>query len=103
MGWVGPGTRFDVLPLVISGPDGKPKLFEIPDDIIPRVKITHPRLESFAELDLEWYGLPAVSGMLLEVAGIQFPACPFSGWYALSEIATRDLLDEHRYNLKQAC
>ena len=37
--------------------------------------------------------------MLLEVGGIQFPACPFSGWYALTEIATRDLLDPHRYNL----
>ena len=45
------------------------------------------------------YGLPAVSGMLMEVGGIQFPTCPFSGWYALSEIATRDLLDPHRYNI----
>ena len=35
----------------------------------------------------------------MEVGGIQFPTCPFSGWYALSEIATRDLLDPHRYNI----
>jgi nitric oxide synthase oxygenase domain/subunit len=52
-------------------------------------------------LALEWYALPAVSGMLLEVGGIQFPTCPFSGWYAVTEVATRDLLDEHRYNLLQ--
>ena len=38
---------------------------------------------------------------LLPIGGIQFPACPFSGWYAVTEIATRDLLDEHRYNLLQ--
>ena len=50
---------------------------------------------------IEWYALPAVSGMLLEIGGIQFPTCPFSGWYAVTEIATRDLLDEHRYNLLQ--
>ena len=99
MGWIGKGTRFDVLPLVLSGPDGKPKLFEIPEEFIPRVKITHPTIEAFATLDFEWYGLPAVSGMLLDIAGIQFPACPFSGWYALSEVATRDLLDEQRYDL----
>ena len=56
-------------------------------------------LKRFEKLGLQWYGLPAVSGMLMEMGGIQFPACPFSGWYALSEIATRDLLDPHRYNL----
>ena len=50
---------------------------------------------------LEWYALPAVSGMLLEIGGIQFPTCPFSGWYAVTEVATRDLLDEHRDNLLQ--
>ena len=90
-----------MLPLVLSGPDGIPKLFDIPSDIIKRVPIRHPTLPEFEQLNLEWYGLPAVSGMLLEIGGLQFPACPFSGWYCLTEVATRDLLDEQRYNLLQ--
>ena len=83
----------------MSGFDGNPVYFEIPDELIMRVNIKHPTLPEFEKLNLQWYGLPAVSGMLMEIGGIQFPTCPFSGWYALSEIATRDLLDPHRYNL----
>lgn len=49
-------------------------------------------------MGLEWYGLPAVSGMMLDVGGIEFPAAPFSGWYMVTEIACRDLGDTHRYN-----
>lgn len=59
---------------------------------------SYPKLES---LSLEWFGLPAVSSMQFEVGGIPFPCAPFSGWYSLNEIATRDLLDEQRYNLRQ--
>ena len=64
-----------------------------------RVKINHAKIPEIGKMGLQWYGLPAVSGMLMEVGGIQFPACPFSGWYAVTEITTRDLLDPHRYNL----
>lgn len=48
---------------------------------------------------LEWYALPAVSSMMLDVGGIEFPAAPFSGWYMVTEIASRDLCDGHRYNI----
>jgi len=101
IGWKGNGGNFDVLPLILSESDGIPKIFEIPEEIIMRVNIKHPTLPGIEKLNLEWYALPAVSGMLMEIGGIQFPACPFSGWYAVTEIATRDLLDEHRYNLLQ--
>lgn len=50
-------------------------------------------------MDLEWYALPAVSGMMLDVGGIEFPATPFSGWYMVTEIACRDLCDANRYNV----
>lgn len=61
---------------------------------------THaPRLEWFAALGLRWYALPAVSNMLLEIGGLEFPAAPFSGWYMSSEIGTRNLCDPHRYNI----
>ncbi|XP_042129140.1 nitric oxide synthase 3 isoform X2 [Peromyscus maniculatus bairdii] len=57
------------------------------------------RLEWFAALGLRWYALPAVSSMLLEIGGLEFPAAPFSGWYMSSEIGMRDLCDPHRYNI----
>uniref|UniRef100_A0A8I3VYT6 Nitric oxide synthase n=1 Tax=Callithrix jacchus TaxID=9483 RepID=A0A8I3VYT6_CALJA len=58
-----------------------------------------PRLEWFAALGLRWYALPAVSNMLLEIGGLEFPAAPFSGWYMSTEIGTRNLCDPHRYNI----
>jgi nitric oxide synthase oxygenase domain/subunit len=39
--------------------------------------------------------------MCFEIAGLQFPAAPFSGWYSLPEVATRDFLDKQRYNLSE--
>jgi nitric-oxide synthase len=30
---------------------------------------------------------------------IQYPTAPFSGWYSLPEVATRNLLDKQRYNM----
>ena len=35
--------------------------------------------------------------MEVSVGGITYTACPFSGWYADSEV-TRNLSDEGRYN-----
>lgn len=42
LGWKSEPAMFNFLPMVISGPDGEPKLYEIPEDIIKVVKITHP-------------------------------------------------------------
>lgn len=57
------------------------------------------RFDWFEKLDLQWYALPAVSSMKFDVGGIEFPACPFSGWYMDTEVAVRDLCDTHRYNV----
>ena len=93
-------TRFDFLPLVLSGSDGVPHYFDIPEELIIRVNIKHPEENvDFDDLNLEWYALPAVSSMMLEVGGIQYPTAPFNGWYAVTEIANRDLIDEQRYDL----
>lgn len=43
--------------------------------------------------------MPAVCNMLLEVGGIEFPACPFNGWYMGTEIGVRDFCDVQRYNV----
>ncbi len=99
LGWKGKRGRFDVLPLILSGSDGEPHVFRLPEDIILKVNIEHPSDPNFADLGLQWFALPAVSGMMLDIGGLQFPASPFSGWYSLPEVATRDLLDKQRYDL----
>lgn len=99
LGWQGKGGRFDVLPLVLQAAGGSPEVFTIPEDIVLRVKIKHPKYKWFEELGLEWYALPAVSNMMLDVGGLQFTAAPFSGWYMVTEIGTRDLGDVNRYNM----
>lgn len=55
----------------------------------------------FAELDLRWYALPAVSNMSFDCGGIQFTATSFSGWYMSTEIGCRNLCDVNRRNLTE--
>ncbi|KAM4615802.1 nitric oxide synthase 1 [Polymixia lowei] len=98
-GWKAPKGRFDVLPLLLQANGNDPELFEIPEDLILEVKITHPKYDWFKDLNLKWYGLPAVSNMLLEVGGLEFTGCPFSGWYMGTEIGVRDFCDSSRYNI----
>ncbi|KAL7839928.1 hypothetical protein SRHO_G00265860 [Serrasalmus rhombeus] len=98
-GWKAPKGRFDVLPLLLQANGNDPELFEIPDDLVLEVNITHPKFEWFKDLNLKWYGLPAVSSMLLEIGGLEFTACPFSGWYMGTEIGVRDFCDSSRYNI----
>ncbi|XP_029018514.1 nitric oxide synthase, brain isoform X2 [Betta splendens] len=99
LGWKAPKGRFDVLPLLLQANGNDPELFEIPEDLILEVPITHPKFEWFKELDLKWYGLPAVANMLLEIGGLEFTGCPFSGWYMGTEIGVRDFCDSSRYNI----
>ena len=56
------------------------------------------RLQELDELNLKWYAIPSVGGMLLEIGGLQFPAVPFNGWYNSIEIV-RDFLEEPKYGL----
>lgn len=37
--------------------------------------------------------------MLLEIGGLEFTGCPFSGWYMGTEIGVRDFCDSSRYNI----
>ncbi|BAY22095.1 FHA domain containing protein [Calothrix sp. NIES-2100] len=99
LGWTRESkTRFDVLPLIIQVGEGEPKLFEIPPEIILEVPISHPRYEWFADLDLKWFGLPAVANMMLDMGGIQYPT-PFNGFYMGAEIGGRNFSDTYRYNM----
>ncbi|XP_067911281.1 nitric oxide synthase, brain isoform X2 [Heterodontus francisci] len=98
-GWKGLKGHFDVLPLLLQANGNDPELFEIPPELILEVPLRHPRFEWFKELNLKWYGLPAVSNMLLDIGGLEFTACPFSGWYMGTEIGVRDFCDASRYDV----
>ncbi|XP_071065909.1 LOW QUALITY PROTEIN: nitric oxide synthase 1 [Dasypus novemcinctus] len=98
-GWKPPRGRFDVLPLLLQANGNDPELFQIPPELVLEVPIRHPTFEWFETLGLKWYGLPAVSNMLLEIGGLEFSACPFSGWYMGTEIGVRDYCDNSRYNI----
>uniref|UniRef100_A0A8C8SRE1 Nitric oxide synthase n=1 Tax=Pelusios castaneus TaxID=367368 RepID=A0A8C8SRE1_9SAUR len=98
-GWKAPQGRFDVLPLLLQANGNDPELFEIPPELVMEVPIRHPKFAWFKDLGLKWYGLPAVSNMLLEIGGLEFTACPFSGWYMGTEIGVRDYCDNSRYNM----
>lgn len=98
LGWKGPGGRFDILPLVIQLPGKAPRLFELPQDAILEVPLSHPEWDWFASLGLRWYAVPVISNMALEIGGIRYAAAPFNGWYMGTEIGSRDLGDTDRYN-----
>lgn len=57
------------------------------------------RYEWFADMQLRWYALPAVSNMLFDCGGIIFTATAFSGWYMSTEIGCRNLCDVNRRNI----
>ena len=97
-GWEGEGTPFDVLPLVIQVDDNEPELFELPEEAILEVPLSHPDYEWFADLGLQWYAVPVVSDMVMEVGGLRYPAAPFTGWYMATEIGSRDFGDRDRYD-----
>jgi nitric-oxide synthase len=100
LGWRAsdPPGRFDLLPLIIQSPGLRPAWFELPRDAVLEVPLRHPDLAWFHELRLRWYAVPVISDMYLEAGGIRYPAAPFNGWYMCTEIGSRDLGDEGRYN-----
>jgi nitric-oxide synthase len=99
LGWTGGHGRFDVLPLVIQLPGRAPRLFELPTASVLEVPLSHPRFPWFAELGLKWHALPAVSDMQMEIGGIVYSMAPFNGWYMGTEIGTRNLGDDYRYDM----
>ncbi|GAA3015637.1 nitric oxide synthase oxygenase [Kitasatospora albolonga] len=98
-GWKGGEERFEVLPLMVRRrPEEEPHWFEVPEDAVLEVELSHPEHAWFAELGLRWYAVPAISDMTLEIGGIRYPAAPFNGWYMGTEIGARNLADADRYH-----
>lgn len=100
LGWPGgPGTPFDVLPLLVQDAGSRPRWFELPEDAVLEVELTHPEHTWWRSLGLRWHAVPALSDMCLEIGGICYPAAPFNGWYMGTEIGARNLADTDRYDL----
>nr|WP_246143210.1 nitric oxide synthase oxygenase [Actinacidiphila oryziradicis] len=99
LGWRGEGGEFDVLPVVIQMPGEAPRWFELPADEVLQVPLSHPDLCWFAGLGLRWHAVPAISDICLEIGGVEYPACPFNGWYVGYEIGARNLTDPDRYDV----
>lgn len=101
LGWQPPAnpTRFDLLPWIVSGRDGRPQLFPLPASLVREVRLRHPQFDWFEQLDLRWYAVPVISDMRLHAAGTDYPAAPFNGWYMGTEIGARNFADTDRYNL----
>lgn len=66
--------------------------------LAPLVRIEHPENPAIAELGLHWYPVPLLADMALVIGGIVFPCAPFNGFYMVTEIASRDLVDKDRYD-----
>ena len=98
-GWRGKGEPFDVLPLAIETPTEGVRLFELPERAIREVPLTHPEYSWFAQLDLRWHAVPAISNMRLTIGGVHYPLAPFNGWYMGTEIGVRNLADADRYDM----
>lgn len=98
LGWKGAGTAFDILPLVIQVNNEHPGWYELPEGLVMEVPLSHPDIANFEELKLQWYAVPFISDMLLEIGGITYTAAPFNGWYMGTEIGARNLADTGRYN-----
>ena len=60
LGWRGRGTQFDFLPMLVSGSDGEPRYYELPQRLCMEVKIKHPAIKEISDLELKWFGLPGL-------------------------------------------
>ena len=43
LGWKGAGTKWDILPIVVSAPGEDPQLFPLPEELVLRVPLVHPK------------------------------------------------------------
>jgi len=99
LGWKFNDTHFELMPLVIQANGSTPIIHALNQEDVLEVLLEHPQHAWFKELNVKWHALPMISDMSLEIGGIIYPAAPFNGWYMITEIGSRNLGDEHRYNL----
>ena len=99
LGWCPPTEpgRFDLLPLVLQyGSDLR--WYPLPAECVLEVPLRHPRYPWVEKLSLRWHAVPVISDMMLATGTAAHPCAPFNGWYMGTEIGSRNLGDEARYN-----
>jgi nitric-oxide synthase len=79
--------------------EGVPHLFELPKDEVLEVSMSHPEVDAVASLGLQWFAVPAVSDLALDMGGLVYPAAPSNGFYMSTEIGSFNLSDPQRYDL----
>ena len=101
LGWNPPYQQgnFDLLPVIMRDSDGTRHAFNLNHELAHEVAITHAAYPGLAALGLKWYSVPCITDMILTIGGIDYPCAPFNGYYMATEIASRNLVDERRYNL----
>ena len=101
LGWRPPEQPgpFDLLPVIMRDREGNRLAFTLNADLAREVSIRHPQHPSLDELGLRWYAIPCITDMVLSIGGIDYPCAPFVGHYMSTEIASRNLVDERRYDL----
>lgn len=101
LGWRGDrlDTRFEVLPILIRDERQRRSFHPLGPEVVQEVEIEHPLFPAIASLGLKWYAIPCVSSMILTIGGIEYPCAPFNGHYMCTEIASRNLADERRFDL----
>ena len=95
--WTPPTKRsaFDVLPIVIKTPGcDQPFVSMLPDEFIFEVPIEHPTCASISDLNLKWTTIPVITNFNLTLGGIDYPCCPFNGWFLSTEIV-RNLTERY--------
>jgi nitric-oxide synthase len=101
LGWAptSEDSGFQVLPLLIRDANQRRSIHVIPRKVVREVRIDHPKHPAIGDMGIRWYAIPCVSGMILTIGGIDYPCAPFNGHYMGTEIASRNLADERRYDL----
>ena len=74
-------------------------MYPLPASTYREAPILHPEIDGLEALELKWYAVPCVSGMILTIGGIDYPCAPFNGFYMCTEIASRDFVDKKRFDL----
>lgn len=99
-GWTPPRDRshFDLLPWLVWTREDGHHLVPVPHEAVLEVPIRHPYYPWFERLGLRWHAVPVISAMQLRLGGLRYSCAPFSGWYVVDEIATRNLGDPERYD-----
>eukprot|EP00931_Biecheleriopsis_adriatica_P101983 TRINITY_DN77025_c0_g1_i1.p1 TRINITY_DN77025_c0_g1~~TRINITY_DN77025_c0_g1_i1.p1 ORF type:complete len:1413 (+),score=223.84 TRINITY_DN77025_c0_g1_i1:44-4282(+) len=95
-GWKPPKkrTRFDPLPQIVQLPDQEPYMSEFPRELFCEIPIEHPKYSKFGRLGLKWTSLPCINNFNLRIGGVDYPCCPFNGWFVDLEIA-RNLVERY--------